>query len=119
LNNRPKNLEGLIDKIIKFREERDWKQFHSLKDLCLGIGIEVAELQELFLWKTDKQIENLIKTNKEQLSDELADIFIFLAYLGNDLNINLNEAVLNKIEKNKQKYPVSKSKGSNTKHNKL
>ncbi|WP_162055983.1 nucleotide pyrophosphohydrolase [Pontibacter pamirensis] len=113
-----KNID-LIDKIILFRDERNWKQFHSLKDLCLGIGIEVAELQELFLWKTEEQIETIKTEKKEQLSDELADIFIFLAYLSNDLGIDLDEAVLKKIEKNGLKYPRDRSLNSNKKYNEL
>ena len=113
-----KNSE-LARSIIKFRKERDWEQFHSLKDLCLGIGIEVAELQEIFLWKTNEEIVQIKKSQKEQISNELADIFIFLTYLSNDLNIDLESAVSKKLALNALKYPVLKSKGKNIKYNKL
>lgn len=111
--------DKLLNKIIKFRNDRNWKQFHTVKDLCLGIGIEVSELQELFLWKNDREINNMIEENSEEIGDEIADIYIFLSYLSHDLNIDLREAVLNKLEKNEKKYPVIKSKNSNLKYNKL
>ena len=111
--------DKLLSKIIKFRNDRNWKQFHSVKDLCLGIGIEVSELQELFLWKNDREINNMIEENSEEIGDEIADIYIFLSYLSHDLKIDLREAVLNKLEKNEKKYPVIKSKNSNLKYNKL
>lgn len=108
-----------IDRILKFRNDRDWGQFHTIKDLCLGLNIEVSELQEIFLWKDDKELKKTINTKKESIGDELADIFIFLAYLSNDLKIDLNEAINRKIDNNGIKYPIDKSKGSNKKYNDL
>jgi NTP pyrophosphatase (non-canonical NTP hydrolase) len=108
-----------IDRILKFRNNRDWGQFHTIKDLCLGLNIEVSELQEIFLWKDDKELKKTINTKKESIGDELADIFIFLAYLSNDLNIDLNEAINRKIDKNGNKYPIAESRGSNKKYNEL
>ena len=108
-----------INKILEFRKDRDWGQFHSIKDLCLGIGIEVAELQEIFLWKTEGQISEIKKHELEQVGNELADIFIFLTYISNDLGINLNKAIIEKIRLNENKYPVYKSKGCNIKYDKL
>jgi len=108
-----------IDRILKFRNDRDWGQFHTIKDLCLGLNIEVSELQEIFLWKDDKELKETINNKKESIGDELADIFIFLAYLSNDLNIDLNEAVNRKIDENGNKYPITKSRGSNKKYNEL
>ena len=108
-----------IDRILKFRNNRDWGQFHTIKDLCLGLNIEVSELQEIFLWKDDKELKKTINTKKESIGDELADIFIFLAYLSNDLNIDLNEAINRKIDKNGNKYPIAESIGSNKKYNEL
>jgi NTP pyrophosphatase (non-canonical NTP hydrolase) len=106
-----------IDRIIKFRNDRDWGQFHTSKDLCLGLNIEVSE--ELFLWKDDKELKETINNKKESIGDELADIFIFLAYLSNDLNIDLNEVINRKIDENGIKYPIAKSRGSNKKYNEL
>lgn len=108
-----------INKILEFRKKRDWNQFHTIKDLCLGIGIEVSELQEIFLWKTDVQIDNIKKDKIKTISEELADIFIFLTYITDDLGVDLNAAVNEKIRINEIKYPVSKSKGSNKKYNDL
>ena len=108
-----------IDKIIKFRNDRDWSQFHTIKDLCLGLGIEVAELQEIFLWKNDQDLSKTITNQKEKIADEIADIFIFIAYISNDLDINLNNAINKKIEKNNIKYPVKLAKGSSKKYNEL
>tara|TARA_B110000967_G_scaffold94842_1_gene97451 strand:+ start:219 stop:563 length:345 start_codon:yes stop_codon:yes gene_type:complete len=108
-----------IDRIIKFRNDRDWGQFHTLKDLSLGLGIEVAELQEFFLWKNNQELSETIKSKSESIGDELADIFIFLTYLSNDLGVDLNEAINRKIDKNDKKYPLEKSKGSNKKYNEL
>ncbi len=108
-----------IDTILKFRKDRDWEQFHSIKDQCMGLGIEVAELQELFLWKNKQEISETIKNKSEAISDELADIFMYLAYISNDLGVDLNDAVNRKIDKNTEKYPVEKAKGSNKKYNEL
>jgi len=108
-----------IDRIIKFRNDRDWGQFHTLKDLCLGLGIEVAELQEFFLWKNDQELSETITLKSESIGEELADIFIFLTYLSNDLGVDLNEAVNRKIDKNNTKYPIEKSKGSNKKYTEI
>ena len=108
-----------IDRIIKFRNDRNWAKFHTIKDLILGLGIEVAELQELFLWKNNQELIEILKSKSEFIGDELADIFIFLTYLSNDIGIDLNKAVNKKIDKNNKKYPIDKFKGSNKKYNEL
>ncbi len=108
-----RSIEELI---IEFREERDWKQFHKIKDLLIGLNIEVGELQELFLWKSDEEIQQI---KKESIENEIADIFIFLTYICDEYNIDLKTAVRKKVELNKLKYPVEKSKGSNRKYTEL
>lgn len=110
------NINELKASILEFRQKRDWKQFHKIKDLLLGLGIEVAELNELFLWKNEQEI-NLIP--KEKIADEIADIFIFLTYISDEFGIDIESAVKNKVNKNDVKYPVDKSKGSNKKYNEL
>ncbi|NUQ81211.1 MAG: nucleotide pyrophosphohydrolase [Bacteroidetes bacterium] len=110
------NINELKALIIEFRQKRDWKQFHKIKDLLLGLGIEVAELNELFLWKNEQEI-NLIP--KEKIADEIADIFIFLTYISDEFGIDIESAVKNKVNKNDLKYLVDKSKGSNKKYNEL
>lgn len=111
-----RSLQDLQKKIIQFRNDRNWQQFHQLKDLLLGLNIEAGELSELFLWKNDQEIESVDKT---QIGDELADIFIFLAYITEHFNIDLSEAIVRKIAKNAQKYPVDKAFGSNKKYTEL
>jgi NTP pyrophosphatase (non-canonical NTP hydrolase) len=110
------DFKEIEQKVIDFRDERNWQQFHQLKDLLLGLNIEVAELQELFLWKTDDQQSEI---DTEKIKDELADIAIFLIYICKHYNINLPEAISKKLDKNNLKYPVDKSKNSNKKYNEL
>jgi NTP pyrophosphatase (non-canonical NTP hydrolase) len=110
------DFRELEKKVIAFRDERNWKQFHHIKDLLLGLTIEVAELQELFLWKTEEQ---QIEIDSQKIKDELADITIFLIYISNHFNIDLSEAISEKLEKNGIKYPVDKSRNSNKKYNEL
>lgn len=111
--------QEIIDEIISFRSKRDWTQFHTIKDLCLGLNIEVSELQEFFLWKTKEQISETVVSKKDAISQEVADIFIFIAYLCHDLDIDLNEALRKKIHQNTLKYPVDKSRGNNKKYDEL
>lgn len=105
-------MDELIEKIIRFRDERDWKQFHDPKDLALSISLESSELLELFQWKNSQQA---IEQNYSDMQDEIADILIYTLTLVHDLNIDVKEAVLKKINKNAKKYPVSSSKGSSQK----
>ncbi len=109
-------LKELSNLILEFRQKRDWRQFHKTKDLLLGLGIEVAELNELFLWKNEQEIKEV---QKEKIEEEIADIFIFLNYICDEFEIDLEGAVRKKIRKNNEKYPVDKSKGSNKKYNEL
>lgn len=111
----------IIQAIKKFRDERDWLQFHNPKDMATAISIESSELQELFLWKSKEEIEVYIKDKKniEEISDELGDIFSFAIELADNLGIDIEEAIFKKMEKSAKKYPVEKSKGRHTKYNKL
>ncbi|MHC1702346.1 MAG: nucleotide pyrophosphohydrolase [Tenuifilaceae bacterium] len=110
------NFSEIEQKVIEFRNDRNWEQFHQIKDLLLGLNIEVSELQELFLWKSKEQ-QSEIKI--ENIREEVADIAIYLIYICKHYNINLLEAVSEKIEKNSIKYPVEKSRNSNKKYNEL
>ncbi len=103
-------------KVLDFRDERNWKQFHEIKDLLLGLNIEVAELQELFLWKTNEQQTEI---DHEKIKDELADIAIFIIYISRHYNIDLLKAISEKLDKNRLKYPVEKSINSNKKYTEL
>lgn len=102
----------ILEKLISFRRERDWEQFHNPKDLAISLSIEAAELLEWFQWKTNDQITLQLKTDKRQaLEDELADVAAYLAYLCHDLGVDINQILAAKIEKNAAKYPVDRVKG--------
>ncbi len=110
--------EKLKKKLIGFRKKRDWEKFHKPKDLAVSLVIEASELLENFQWKSDKEVEKMIKGDKrERISEEVADIAIYLTYLCNDLDINLNYIVSKKIDKNRRKYPSRKVKGCAKKYN--
>ena len=108
-----KENEEIIQALLKFRNERDWEQFHNSKDLALAISIESAELLELFLWK------NAEDANTEKVKEELADIFSFAFLLADKYGFDVKEIVLDKIKTNGEKYPVDKAKGSAKKYNEL
>jgi len=113
------DLKSITEKIIQFRDARQWVQYHDPKNLSLALGIEAAELQEIFLWKTSEESKNLSQKDISRVSDEIADIFIYLTYLCYEFKIDLFDTTLKKIEKNAIKYPIEKSKGSNKKYNEL
>ena len=106
-------LEKIISEIIKFRDDRDWEQFHNGKDLALAISIEAAELNQLFLWKTSEEVDT------EKVKDELADVLNYSFLLAYKYGFNIEEIVLDKIAKNAVKYPIEKSKGNAKKYNEL
>ena len=110
------DFDFLISELEKFRDARDWKQFHTTKDLAVAISIEAAELNELFLWKTVEESE---KVNREKLKEEIADILAYTLMLTGKHGFDVREMVLDKIRKNSEKYPVDKSKGSARKYNEI
>ena len=109
----------ITEKIIQFRDAREWSQYHDPKNLSQALSIEAAELQEIFLWKTAEESRNLSEKDIARVSEEIADVFIYLTYLCQEFKIDLFDATLKKIEKNAVKYPIEKSKGSNKKYNEL
>jgi NTP pyrophosphatase (non-canonical NTP hydrolase) len=111
-----KVLEEVIAELIKFRNERDWAQFHDSKNLAVAISIEAAELNELFLWKDNAESE---KVDKEKLKEELADVFSFALMLADKHGFDVKQIVLDKIKKNGEKYPVDKAKGTAKKYTDL
>ncbi len=108
-----KDIKTLINKIVKFRDERDWGQFHNSKDLALALSVEASELLELFLWKKNEDF------NVDKLKDELADVLMYALLLADKNNLDIHQIVLDKIKKNAEKYPVDKAKGNATKYNEL
>jgi NTP pyrophosphatase (non-canonical NTP hydrolase) len=114
-----KDLNDLTKLILEFRNARDWKQFHNPKDLALSLVLEAAEVLEHFQWKNLEEIEKYVKTNKEEISEELADVLYWILLMSFDLEIDILDALEKKMEKNHKKYPVEKAKGKHTKYNKL
>lgn len=106
-------MKEVIEELIRFRNERDWEQFHNPKDLALAINVEAGELLELFLWKDHKDAD------REKVKEELADIFAYGLLLAEKYDFNIEEIVLDKIKKNAEKYPVEKAKGTAKKYNEL
>jgi NTP pyrophosphatase (non-canonical NTP hydrolase) len=112
-------IKQLTEKIRKFRDARDWKQFHNHKDVALSLVLEATEVLEHFQWKSPQEVEQHGKECKDGLADELADVAVYLFELADNLDINLPQAIDQKMKKNALKYPVHKAKGRHTKYNKL
>lgn len=105
-----------IEKIINFRDERNWSQFHNPKDLAISISLESAELLECFQWSgSDTEVTSKL----EEMKEELSDIFIYFILLADRLQINLDEVIQAKIAKNAEKYPVEKSFGKSSKYTEI
>ena len=106
----------LRDKLREFAEARDWDQFHSPKNLSMALMVEVAELMEHFQWLTEAQSADPTIADKQTVSEELADILLYLVRLSDKLGVDLQAAALHKIEKNAQKYPAERVRGSSKKY---
>lgn len=98
-------MKDLTEKVNEFRDERNWRQFHNSKDLALSLSLEASELLENFQWVS---AEEGTEKNLENIKDELADVFIYGLMMADDLDIDMNEAILNKLKKNAEKYPSKK-----------
>src|SRR3989338_9814606 len=110
-------IGDLKQKITAFRDARDWRIHNDPKSLAEALIIEAGELLEVFLWKSPNDVTELLKTNveyREALSDEIADVFLYLMQMAQDTNIDIATAVAHKMEKNALKYPVQEWKGRAT-----
>ena len=105
-------LDQLREKILQFRDERNWQQFHNPKDLALSLSLEASELLELFQWKTS---EEAVEKNLDEMKDELADVLIYAILFANELDVDIETVIKNKLKINNEKYPVHLSYGSNKK----
>ena len=114
-----KNLENFIKNIINFRDARDWKQFHNPKDVALSLVLEAAEVMEHFQWKDKSEIDEYLKNNKQKVGEELADVLYWVLLMSHDLEIDISQALEEKMKINEQKYPVEKAKGNHIKYNSL
>jgi dCTP diphosphatase len=113
------DVKSLTKRIIKFRDARDWKQFHNPKDVSLSLVLEAGEVMEHFQWKNKEEMEKYVVTNKEDIGEELADVLYWILLMSHDLKIDVLKALENKIKKNEDKYPVEKSRGSHKKYTEL
>jgi len=113
------NFEEISERIIKFRNDRNWKQFHNPKDMAISLVLESTEFLEHFQWKDKNEIEVLLKSHIEDVADELSDVLYWVLLIANDLGIDLNKASNKKMAKNEAQYPVDKSKGNHLKYTEL
>ena|ERR1039457_2792218 len=108
-----KDTEEITHALLKFRNERDWEQFHNSKDLAVAIIVEAGELLELFLWKNSEDV------NRGKIKEELADVFSFAFLLAEKLDLDVKQIIFEKIKSNEEKYPVDKAKGTAKKYDEL
>lgn len=107
------DIQEIMEKIVRFTEDRDWDQFHNGKDLALALSIEAAELNELYLWKKPEEV------NVGKVKEELADILNYAFLIADKYKLDIKEIILDKLERNALKYPVDKSRGNAQKYNEL
>ena len=112
-------LEELTQALRQFRDARNWAQFHTLRNLIVSLNLEAAELLELTQWKSDSEMANLLDdaSKKEALSDECADVLLYLLLIADRAGVDLEAATLAKLAKNEAKYPVDRFRGSRRKYN--
>lgn len=105
--------ESLLHRLLEFRRERDWEQFHTVKNLCVSLNVEAGELLELYQWRDDTHAS---AEGEKQVKREIADVAIYLNYLCYDLGFDIEELIFDKLMENKAKYPSSLVKGSSKKY---
>ena len=111
------DIEKIQQRLREFAAERNWEQFHSPKNLVMALSVEVSELMEHFQWLTEEQSQSLPPETLQQVGEEIADVLLYLIRLSDRLNIDLSEAIANKMKKNEMRYPPEKVKGSAKKYN--
>ena len=113
------DLANIQRRIREFRDARDWMQFHNPKNLAISIVLEASELLEHFQWKSPDESEAHAKAARDDIADEIADVSVYLIELADNLGIDLEQAILKKLDKNAAKYPAEKSKGNAKKYTEL
>lgn len=113
------SLRELTDRVLRHRDERDWSQFHTPKELAISLCVESAELLSLMQWKSGRQLDETVAAKREQLRDELADVLHSTLLLAAELQIDPGVALDQKLEKDAAKYPVDKARGKNLKYDEL
>ena len=112
-------MQELQDKIVEFRDARDWRQFHNPKDLALSLVLESTEVLEHFQWRNGREIADRVESHRDEIAEELADVLWYLMQLADDMNIDLGKALEQKLDKNVTRYSVEKAKGNHKKYNEL
>lgn len=113
------DIQRLTEIITKFRDAREWKQFHNPKDVALSLVLEATEVMEHFQWKNPKEIEEHIKKYKKEIGEELADVLYWVLLISHDMNIDIKKSLENKLVVANKKYPVEKARGKHTKYTEL
>lgn len=119
MNDKEVSIAQLKEKVAHFVQERDWNQFHSPKNLSMAIAAEAAELMEKFLWVEPRDSDAEVANNREEVEQEVADVFMYLLSFCNATGIDLAAACEQKLAQNAKKYPVEKAKGKSLKYTKL
>jgi NTP pyrophosphatase (non-canonical NTP hydrolase) len=112
-------VSELTEAVVRHRDEREWRQFHTPKELAISLCVESAELLGLMQWKTGAQLTQTVDAKHEQIRDELADILHSILLLASELNISPGDALLQKLQKDAKKYPAEKARGKNLKYDEL
>jgi NTP pyrophosphatase (non-canonical NTP hydrolase) len=113
------SIEALTAEIRAFRDARDWRQFHSPKELAVAITAESGELLQHFVWQSPEQSEQRARDRRDAIADEIADVAILLLELADNLELDLAQVIRAKLARNEKRYPVDKARGSNRKYNEL
>ena len=111
--------KALRKRLLKFRRDRDWEQFHSPRTLAIAISIEAAELLENFQWISDSDVATQAARSRANIAHEIADLAILLTYIAHDLGFDIEKVVGEKVKVNEAKYPIAKSRGSPQKYTRL
>ena len=114
------DLNILVEELRKFRDERDWKQFHNHKDMALSMVLESAEVLEHFQWKSPEEVNTYAQENKADIAEEIVDVLKYLVQLADNIGVeDIVQVALDKLQRDAAKYPVDKAKGKHTKYTKL
>lgn len=109
----------ILNEMLVFRQDRNWEKFHTTRNLASAICVESAELLDIFRWARDSEIASIVEQQRSDIESEVADVAILLTYMCHDLKISIDDVVRKKLEINREKYPVERSKGTSKKYNRL
>ena len=113
------SISSLTTRIQAFVDAREWRRFHSPKDMAVAIAAEAGELMQHFVWQQDEQIDERVRKNRDEIASEIADVGILLFEFADNLGLNLGDVMAEKVARNEERYPVAKSKGNNLKYSEL